>query len=551
LNRIELVEMKRFAFIMVFRMGLLCILLSQRLKALAAEPESPLQSLVNSHVIRADQDGLAIEPNLSKSQSNKLTKEEFERRADLILSNAVQWATRQPHRSPEANPGPIRVPVLVFVHGGLNTWDDTIKRMGLVDQMLNEPAIKDRCYPVFLSWPAGPFDSYGEHLFSLRRGLRDRTVLKKLNALATFPIVLATDISKAGVGMPMNWAHQGINLADRIVFNSSSSCREKIISDLVKVSEAKASEIAKDYPNTFRRGIIYRNSASSVGMGVQDVAAAPIALSVGTIMQGEPSIAAWQIMNRRTRNLYIPAQTFEWIKKEPGYKHIANNVPAGQFLDILFKRAEEARGDSKYRFEITLVGHSMGTIALNNFFQHSRPLINNSMSLKRIIYMAAACTVRDGAEAVLPLLKPGCTNSLGCDDTRFYNLTLHPLAEISEAMGFHSLPHGSLLYQIDTHLGSPRTAIDRTLGWDVNAISAIDQFRLKENKDTVRFICFDFEPNTIPMAHGDFSRCPYWRSSFIDPTDSRRHERLEKRGVGTSVSDRSEVNLPQNWANIR
>ncbi len=509
-------------------------------KARGEKSDNGLQEQLRLHVIRANDDGLAVVPQLVGAPS-LYCKKDFEEQVDAIFLNAERWASKR-HES-GAKSGVTTVPFLVFVHGGLNKWKDTVGRMDMVKAMMEDPSghAEDVQYPVFMAWPADPFDSYFEHLFKLRRGLRDRGFVKKTITIVSSPAVLATDVAKAAVGIPVNLAQQAINLRDRIAYRKKGCTRKWLLGDIFQLSEAKAAEVDREYQHLLRRGEVHLTKRQVMEMRGLDAVTLPVGATVGTFHQGEVSTAAWQIMARRTRNLYIPAQTFEWIQGEPGYKHIEDRVPAGSFLTRLIKRATEARAKG-YDYQITLVGHSMGTLVLNNFLQSEAREIVESHSLSRIVYLAAACSVRDGAEAIVPLLRACGSDNQCSSHLRFYNLTLHPFAEVSEAMGKHLLPHGSLLYMIDSHLGSPRTAVDRTLGSDVNVMAAINQFRLDENSSFLRFGCFDFEPGTVPMVHGDFSRVPYWRTSFLE---------MKERGSQLAGAEarklQSKVNLRKDW----
>jgi hypothetical protein len=211
--------------------------------------DDALRQRLRDHVIRANDDGLAVEP-IPSGDAAELKQREFAEQIETIFSKAECWAkTQDQFRST----GHIyRVPILVHVHGGLNDWNDTLARMGLVESMMCDDNPLDRAYPVFISWPAGPLDSYGEHLFQLRRGLRDRAWPKRLGTWISSPVVLATDIAKAAVGIPVNLAQQTINIRDRLVYRSDGTncpgwfgtkCRDWFLGDLFQLSEAKAAEV--------------------------------------------------------------------------------------------------------------------------------------------------------------------------------------------------------------------------------------------------------------------------------------------------------------------
>ena len=110
--------------------------------------------------------------------------------------------------------------------------------------------------------------------------------------------------------------------------------------------------------------------------------------------------------------------------------------------------------------ELTLIGHSMGTIVLNRALRECPRL-----RVRDVVYMAAACSIDDFRSSLVPYLTR-------THDTRFYNLMLHPAAEVREwqMMAVDLPPRGSLLAWIDNFLAAPETTLDRTLGSWENAM---------------------------------------------------------------------------------
>jgi hypothetical protein len=153
--------------------------------------------------------------------------------------------------------------------------------------------------------------------------------------------------------------------------------------------------------------------------------------------------------------------------------------------------------------EITLIGHSMGTIIINEIIRRFPKL-----QYKDIIYMAAACTIRDFECKVAPLMS---TNT----DIKIYNLCLHPIAEASEAQWqFLDLtPRGSLLEWIDNLFSEPETHNDRVFGkWEniIKSTSLIDKnFRF-------RFVLKAFSVGEINgiNRHIDFASKNFWSHEF-------------------------------------
>src|SRR5256714_408907 len=155
------------------------------------------------HLIRANRDGLAIDPFTEKPY---VRPEQFAKHINKVLDQAEEWGRKRSSGSGRAT-----VRLLVHVHGGLNSFGDTRQRMELVPVIMNERA--DWYYPVFIVWPSGFFETYGEHLLWIRQGQRVNVIKGGI----TLPIVLSMDVLTALVSTPRHWLYQLENIKDRAV----------------------------------------------------------------------------------------------------------------------------------------------------------------------------------------------------------------------------------------------------------------------------------------------------------------------------------------------
>jgi len=143
--------------------------------------------------------------------------------------------------------------------------------------------------------------------------------------------------------------------------------------------------------------------------------------------------------------------------------------------------------------------------------------------------MAPACSVAEAARALVPFLRRKqmeCAAEVGQysfqssrlrGPTKFWLLTLHPLADASEIYPeFLDLPaRGSLLEWIDDWYTSASHPLDRTFGKWNNALPAIHLF--ESVFEQVHFKAFGVDGDSKPQRHGDFNTCPFWRRDFWDP----------------------------------
>ena len=147
----------------------------------------------------------------------------------------------------------------------------------------------------------------------------------------------------------------------------------------------------------------------------------------------------------------------------------------------------------------------MGAIVMNEAYRNFP-----NLRVHRLVYMAAACTIRDF------MVGPG--RELERNHTEFYNLCLHPRRELDEVEGYGLPARGSLLTWIDEFFESPASFGDRTLGSFQNAVIA---YRLLPQTSLVHFKAFGInrkdDPTGFsagPQKHGDFGNFPFWKSCY-------------------------------------
>jgi hypothetical protein len=457
---------------------------------LTVPPEhSVFAAELTNHVIRADEDGIARNPATGRLFQHAAS---FSAYVNNILARAEEFANT--NQSPISSARPVRL--LIHVHGGLNDYSDTDRRVHtLADQIMNSPG--ESFYPIFFSWPSNFKSTYCEHLFSVRQGEK----ASKWVGYGTSPFILVTDILQVIAQSPRDWFYRFVNHKDRTA--ASRVIPRSWLSHRWQVAEYNGSNTPSA---KIRMGNYYYSSFDRVNNVTLDWLKAPVRATVGTIGQSTIAQNAWEIMNRRTKNLFYPPEVFDLTSTTE--KKGAEMIGAGHFFKLLMDRV--AARTNGPRYEITFVGHSMGTIVLNKVFtEYHDEWVRNGV-IDNIVYMAAACTIGDAKQALLPLLSSLNTNSN--QHVRFYNLTLDRIAEIKEPSASGFAPYGSLLEYIDQHLETPQTVLDRTMGSEVNALAAIHVFQ--PIYQYCEFKAFDRYPNWIPQRHGDFNLCPFWEKAF-------------------------------------
>jgi len=387
--------------------------------------------------------------------------------------------------------------IMIFVHGGLNTQLQTINR---AEKLYNQIA-KVGYYPLFINWRASFTASYLEQLWYIRQGEK-QPVIGPATLLPTFGV----DVARGIVRAPLVWTAQRANDLKTTPLASSFTSQnpDQIARELIcKYEYQDQKECLEKF--RFRKSPVCLPFNVAPDVGERNFTKLPkpngqtIAISVGDDLRdcGEMDMAllmyfatlpsrllvepvvdtlgasAWDNMVRQTRLLFniddeFTGKASEIARQETdaGNPVGVANIPRSGGLSIFLKRLSDTikediqNGDTR-PWEITLIGHSMGTIIINQILRETMEL-KLMLPIRDIVYMAAATTVRDFQDSVLAYLHKD-------EKAKFYNLTLHPVAEERETydlgpVPFDPGPRGSLLVLIDNFLSKPLTYLDRTAG---------------------------------------------------------------------------------------
>jgi predicted esterase len=470
------------------------------LTALALATLSPVvartapQANPTNHVIRANRDGLAIHPVTERVFPSAESVDAY---TDHIFAEAEKFGRSRSGTNPPT------VRLLVHVHGGLNAYYDARKRMELAPLMMAET--NDWYYPVFIVWPSGFLGTYGEHLVSIRQGHK----VTAAYGAATLPVVLVLDLLSALVTTPRHWIYQFQNSKDRAV--SMGVLPRRFYNRAWRVEDQMVAALTN--APIYQSGYRFR-FGEKLGRSAADFLQAPIRITAGTLVQSTMAQESWRNMNRRTTMLFYPSGMFDMRKREAVEEGIEELQArsAGAFFRTLIARIERSQTQG-IKYEVTFVGHSMGAMVLNKLFTEYRQPLIKGQAVRNIVYMGAACSINQAANAIKPLLL-ACNTNAAEPQLLFYNLTLNRVAEISERSAWGFSPCGSLLDNVDDHLESPDTPLDRTMGSEVNVLSSVEVF--KDVFAYCQFKSFDRLPFCYPAAHSDFHFCPFWRRTFWD-----------------------------------
>jgi pimeloyl-ACP methyl ester carboxylesterase len=151
-------------------------------------------------------------------------------------------------------------------------------------------------------------------------------------------------------------------------------------------------------------------------------------------------------------------------------------------------------------YTLDIVGYSMGAIIANEALRNFPEL-----RIRNLIYMGAACSIRDFNVV-------GGSYLTHSRSTQFYNLCLHPRAELDEANVGGVPVRGSLLTWIDEFFQTPESFGDRTLGTSENAVIA---YQLLPQTKQIHLKAFGMNENQFgPQKHGEFCNFEFWNPRY-------------------------------------
>lgn len=405
----------------------------------AKEPDKQVaKNFLKEHLIYIDKKGNLIDPYTKK-----------------VIQNEDEYVGKIFEKLGNKN-------LTIFIHGGLNTFQNATKK---TNQILSYYDDTDS-FIVVIGWEAGAITNYVDHLLFIRNGER-----RPFLGPVTSPLIFVEDAARSVAHAPRATA-ESVMIQATVPIQAVSGEEKAYYTNLANLQLMK-------------NGINIKLTGESRGLGAKQIASIlnPIKFATAPFVDGFGR-GAWNSMSRRTEQLVFKETSFNKKKN--------SKTAVSKFLKLV--------NDSTYNPEITIIGHSMGSMVANNILVR-----NPNLNYKDIVYMGAAATLNDIESKVVPTL-------LKNPDAHFYNLSLDPYLEISESTALDSVPRGSLLIWIDTYLSSIKSFTDKTSGGWFNIIRAADTIFPDSVKNRVYLTKFGF--HTGPQKHGEFDEFKFWNSNF-------------------------------------
>ncbi|MFA6564144.1 MAG: hypothetical protein WCV00_19735 [Verrucomicrobiia bacterium] len=397
--------------------------------------------------------------------------------------------------------------ILVFIPGGLNSIESGVEMAA----RLTPDIVARGSYPLFIAWDSRLTSTYWEHLTLVRRG-QEKPIQGKFSA----PLYAATDVGRSLIRAPVVWYHQGgIDMKSSRLngtsYRTNAPAQESVSDKLNNLINTEIADVNALYLELRRRYCSDPANSIAVSLGGFDRTLAwqlthyglswltlPTKLVCGPAIDGLGT-SAWENMRRRASTLFCAPAEFYLEDRWRDAGEVTRTLDSGprggvaRFLEALCTL------EKRRSIPITLVAHSAGALVANEMIRRCPEL-----PFRDIVYLAAACSIRDWDMAVVPYLSAH-------PEARFHNLSLHPANEVSEANAGDLAPRGSLLVWIDEFFAHPETVQDRTLGRWENIIQATHLVpRGVRRQVTLKAFGADNANTNGPQTHSAFTDATFW-----------------------------------------
>lgn len=444
--------------------------------------------------------------------------------------------------------------IIIYVHGGLNTLKGSTQRASdLAPRMAGD----ENTIPIAICWDSSLVNNYGRYLLDVREGHTSDGFLMRL---VTRPFVAIRDVVEvvlvrsilANLYMVANdvrmlWPRRFVPPAGVVRGAPGHQYVAARTGTTFPVFNAWAAPVREAEDKVFAQfGRDLKPFCHQLGRFSLYLLTFPSKVVTMPLVDVLGQRSWW--MMKRTAQVAFRSDR----EQDSEIRHDEAPCPRGgrakvpgasgalaMFAEALIARLQDpATGTLVDDYEITLIGHSMGTMILNEFLHRYGDRLATTTAdgsrrnlISRVVYMAAACSVRDLDLAVVPFLERH-------EETTFHMLTLHPDAEAGERQGilFEKItgidkvdlePRGSLLVWIDSYFENPITPMDRTAGRWENIVEGMHIFRDVTRQVTLKTFGYgpdnlgapDFWGGRSPQKHGQFFReeMAFWKPEFWLP----------------------------------
>lgn len=446
------------------------------------EDRTQLKNLKN-HLLYVDENGQLLDPAFDDfGRKNKILRKPVGDEKAYVENILNQYAKR---RAAERN-----LVLKIFIHGGLNTFNTARETAAWAALAASK---QKNIYPLFISWDSSLSSNYKDHIFHLRRGVKEKT------AFITSPYVIAEDLLRSAARLPVS---AGKVMGSKEGLHGSKAPNYDIPEEEKRAISCK--EELREIERLGDIGINIHNHPDNVKCVKPDrtktdyitqfnpikLLSSPLVDSFGT--------GAWSSMLRRS--------DFILHKDSRDYEETAVSVFFKNFQERFHddnKKHGKGADEYKGRPLVDIMGHSMGTIVINNIIA-KYPEIN----FRSIVFMASASRLKAIKHTVSTYMERN-------RDSHFYNLSLNAYRDLNESNYYDLVPRGSLLVWIDHIFAETNSLYDRTAGFWYNILSKADSVFSPQVRSRVHLTQFGANDHCM-QSHGAFAveGRRFWEKSF-------------------------------------
>jgi hypothetical protein len=368
--------------------------------------------------------------------------------------------------------------LLLYVHGGMKFQVSSVRNATALNTFMtqhNAPV-----YPIFINWQSSFFSTYWDHVAHIRQG----QYWTGAGSVMLAPLWFFGDLVRAVGHAPIDYFYEMKSIYDGI--------KPVPFYDAIRVASESGEK------PVIRHGRDTRTPARKVIGFATETVTLPLKFGTGPLVDGIGT-GAWDAMQHRTTTLFENDQEFT----EP----LPLVRPSEGGLSIFLRELEDRIRADGHEWSITLVGHSMGAIVVNQIVAR-----HPNLPIARIVYLAAACSLESYRTTVVPYV-------LQHPKVTMRHVILERHAEAREWNAYDIVPRGTLLVWIDNLLSKPESVLQRRAGRYTNLMRDIHSTP-PSIIDRVTVLTFDGGPDLAdvqPQSHGDAGSVQFWRDDCVIP----------------------------------
>jgi hypothetical protein len=411
------------------------------------------------------EDGYAFDPKGNAF----LTVQEFEQYLDRTVKPRIDKFLQEQEAEPGSGACRGRLRILIFVHGGLNTYAAAFKRIQKLWPMDTAGGLKQSCYfPIFINWNSDLLTSLQDDFFRVRRGRTDIAL-----SIITSPFLLVERVAESIGSLPLSLIHNYLSIEEAAVGGREEGDPwDCIVADaLLQIPFYGLNVATIPLLEGFGGGawqIMKRRAELAVSSKLEDPPDDDYAFTRPVISRLNNPYISFMPARQEEFTSEGAVQTFVhsfrgWLTR--GEKFVSWQKTGGEVVPV----------------EVTLVGHSAGSLIANRMLAMADEPLDKSppLPLAHVIHAGPVASMHEWDDFVVPYLARNSSNAAVKPDFSLFNLNRRDEAQEPTGGWAFFMPRGSLVVWVDLFLQRKNTVGQSTSGWGKNVQ---EHFELKNEK---------------------------------------------------------------------